>query len=661
MSRIGVFVCMCGSNIAATVDTQAVADYAKTLPNVVWVENNKYTCSDPGQAQIKESIKEHRLDRIVVAACSPSMHELTWRNLLSQTDVNPYMLEVANLREQCSWVHTDKAQATEKAKDLVKMAVAKVSRNVALFSQEIPINKNALVVGGGIAGMQAALDIADAGHKVTLVEREPTIGGKMPKLDKTFPTMDCSACICTPKMSEVGAHPNITVRTLAEVEKVEGYVGNFQVTIREHAKYVDYDLCTGCGLCTTKCPTKNIPNSWNEFMDTRPAIYKAFEQAVPSKPVIDAQNCKKIQTDKCGICEKICPTGAIKYDDTDKTITETFGAVILATGYELVDWAALYPEYGGGAYEDVIDGMHFERLVNASGPTEGHILRPSDGKEPKSVVIVKCVGSRDPSKGIPYCSRACCMYGAKHAHQYLDKVKDGKCYVFYMDVRTPGKRYDEFYMQAKNDGALYLNGRVSKIYKQGDKLICLGSDGLSGENVAVEADMVVLESAMVPAAKSRETAMLFGVQADNDGWITEAHPKLRPVETASRGIYLAGTAQGPKDIPDTVAQAGAAASKVIGMFAHDSLQSNPQISKVDISKCSGCGQCVNVCPYGALSLVEKNLRENSVKLTRSVCEVNSALCQGCGACSVACKPGALDLLGFSDESIMQEVDALCRW
>ncbi len=661
MSRIGVFVCMCGSNIAATVDTQAVADYALTLPGVVWVENNKYTCSDPGQAQIKESIKAHKLDRIVVAACSPSMHELTWRNLLSQTDVNPYMLEVANLREQCSWVHTDKAQATEKAKDLVKMAVAKVARNVPLFTQEISVNKNALVVGGGIAGMQAALDIADAGHKVTLVEREPTIGGKMPKLDKTFPTMDCSACICTPKMSEVGAHPNITVRTLAEVEKVEGYVGNFQVTIKEHAKYVDYDLCTGCGLCTTKCPTKNIPNSWNEFMDNRPAIYKAFEQAVPSKPVIDAQHCKKLLTDKCGVCEKLCPTGAIRYDDEDKTITETFGAVILATGYDLVDWAALYPEYGGGAYTDVIDGMHFERLVNASGPTEGHILRPSDGKEPKSVVIVKCVGSRDPSKGISYCSRACCMYGAKHAHQYLDKVKDGKCYVFYMDVRAPGKRYDEFYMQAKNDGALYLNGRVSKIYKQGDKLICLGYDGQSGENVEVEADMVVLESAMVPASKSRETAMLFGVQADQDGWITEAHPKLRPVETASRGIYLAGAAQGPKDIPDTVAQAGAAASKVIGMFAHDSLQSNPQISKVDISKCSGCGQCVPICPYGALSLVEKNLRENSVKLTRSVCEVNSALCQGCGACSVACKPGALDLLGFSDESIMQEVDALCRW
>ena len=661
MSRIGVFVCHCGSNIGGVVDCEAVRDYAATLPNVVHAEDNKYTCSDPGQAKIKEAIEKYRLDRIVVAACSPSMHEQTWRKLLSQTSINPYMLEVANLREQCSWVHTDKAQATAKAKDLVKMAVAKVDRAKPLTTQQISLEKRALIIGGGIAGMTAALDIADAGYPVTIVERQPTIGGKMPKLDKTFPTMDCSACICTPKMSEVGAHPNITVKTLSEVEKVEGYVGNFQVTIREHAKYVNYDVCTGCGLCTTKCPTKKIPNEWNEGMNTRTAIYKPFEQAVPSKPVIDAEHCRKIQTGKCGVCAKVCPTGAINYEDEDKLTTETYGAVILSTGYDLIDWASIYPEYGGGAYPDVIDGLHFERLVNASGPTEGHILRPSDGKEPKSMVVVKCVGSRDPAKGRAYCSRACCMYGAKHAHQYLDKVPDGKCYVFYMDVRTPGRRYDEFYMQTKNDGAVYLRGRVSKIYKEGDHYVVMGTDTIAGENVQVDADMVVLETAMVPAAKSRETAMMFGVQCDQDGWITEAHPKLRPVETASRGIYLAGTAQGPKDIPDTVAQAGAAASKVVIMFSHDTLESEAQISHVDISKCSGCGTCVHICPYGALSLVSKTLRENSVKVTRDVCEVNPVLCQGCGACTVACKPGALDLLGFSDESIMREVDALCQW
>lgn len=660
MSRIGVFVCYCGSNIAGTVDVEAVKDYAATLPNVVHAETNKYTCSDPGQAGIKESIAKYNIDRVVVAACSPRMHEQTWRKLLADTAVNPYMLEVANLREQCSWVHKDKAAGTAKAKDLVKMAVAKVDHNQPLFTQQIPVNKRALIVGGGIAGMQAALDIADAGYQVTVVERRPSIGGKMPMLDKTFPTMDCSACICTPKMSEVGAHPNITLKTLSEVEKVEGYVGNFEVTIREKAKYIDYNMCTGCGLCTTKCPTK-CPNEFDQELGYRGAIYTYFPQAVPAKPTIDAEHCLKIKDGKCGLCAKVCPIGAIRYDDVDRLTTETYGAIVLSTGYELARWQDMYPEYGGGAYPDVIDGLHFERLVNAGGPTEGHIVRPSDGKEPKSVVIVKCVGSRDPAKGHAYCSRACCMYSAKHAHQYLDKVPDGKCYVFYMDVRCAGKGYDEFYMRTLNDGALYLRGRVSKIYQEDNQYVCCGVDTLSGENVEVRADMVVLETAMEPAPGSRELAMKFGVQCDLDGWITEAHPKLRPVETASRGVYLAGACQGPKDIPDTVAQAGAAASKVLGMFAHDTLESNPQISHVDIQKCCGCGQCNPVCPYGALSLTEVHLRENSQKITRTVCQVNQALCQGCGACTVACRSGALDLLGFGDQGIMREVDALCQW
>ena len=452
MSRIGVFICYCGSNIAGTVDVEKVAEVARTLPNVVHAETNKYTCSDPGQAGVKAAIEKYNIDRVVMGTCSPRMHELTWRKLLADTPVNPYMLEVANLREQCSWVHKDKEVGTAKAIDLIKMAVAKVDKLSPLKSTQIPVTKRALVVGGGIAGMQAALDIADAGYQVTVVERETSLGGKMVMLDKTFPTMDCSACICTPKMSEVGSHPNITVKSYAEVESVEGYVGNFDVTIREKAKYIDYNLCTGCGACTTKCPTKVI-NNFEQGMSARPAIYKMFAQAVPAKPVIDAEHCRKIQENKCGACAKICPTGAIHYDDEDKVTTERYGAIVLTTGYQLIDWKPLYPEYGGGKYPDVITGLQFERLVNASGPTEGHILRPSDGKEPKNVVIIKCVGSRDPHKGVAYCSRACCMYGAKHAHQFLDKVPDGRCFVFYMDVRTPGKGYDEFYMNTLQDGA----------------------------------------------------------------------------------------------------------------------------------------------------------------------------------------------------------------
>jgi heterodisulfide reductase subunit A len=660
MSRIGVFICHCGSNIAATVDVERVAEAARALPNVVIADTNKYTCSDPGQQAIKDTIEEHQLDRIVIASCSPRMHELTFRKMLGDTPLNPYMLEIANIREQCSWVHRDKEDGTAKAIDLVKMAIAKVDRDTPLFTTSIPVNKRALVIGGGIAGMQAALDIADAGYPVTLVEREPSLGGKMVMLDKTFPTMDCSACICTPKMADVGTHPLITVKTCAEVEKVGGYVGNFEVTIRERATYVDHASCTGCGLCETKCPTK-VVSEFDQGLGKRKAIYKPFAQAVPSKPTIDAAHCRKLTDGKCGVCEKLCPCGSIRFDDTDTVGTETFGAIIVAIGYQLIDWTQRYGEYGAGRFEDVISGLQFERLVNASGPTEGHILRPSDATEPKSVVIVKCVGSRDPEKGRSYCSRACCMYGAKHAHQYLDKVPDGRCYVFYMDVRTPGKGYDEFYMNTQHDGAQYLRGRVSKIYRQDGKLICQGEDTLSGAQVTVAADLVVLETAMVPSGDADRLGSILGITRDKDLWLTEAHPKLRPVETNSGGVYLAGTCQGPKDIPDTVAQASAAAMKVVILFSKDELESNAMIAAVDRALCNGCGACVAICPYAAITLEEVSLRENSRHVTRTVSQVNPGLCQGCGACTVACRPGAMDLRGFSDEQIMKEVDALCQW
>ena len=660
MSRIGVFICHCGSNIAGTVDVAQVLDAAREFPNVVFVDDNKYTCSDAGQQSIRDAIVEHGLDRIVVASCSPRMHELTFRKMLQSTTINPYLLEIANIREQCSWVHKNIEEGTAKAIDLVKMATAKVDRNTPLFTTTIPVNKRALIIGGGIAGMQAALDIADAGYPVTLVEQEPSLGGKMVMLDKTFPTMDCSACICTPKMADVGTHPLITVKTSSEVEKVSGYVGNFDVTIREKAKYVDFDVCTGCGLCETKCPTK-VKSEFDQGLSMRKCIYKPFAQAVPNKPTIDAAHCRKITEGKCGVCEKLCPTGAIRFDDTDQLITETYGAIILAFGYKLIEWQDLYGEYGSGQYPDVIHGLQFERLVNASGPTEGHIQRPSDGAEPKSLVIVKCVGSRDPHKGRTYCSRACCMYASKHAHQFLDKVPDGKCYVFYMDVRTPGKGYDEFYMNTQHDGALFLRGRVSKIYEQDGKLICLGEDSLSGSTVRIEADMVVLETAMVPADDADRLGSMLGVTRDKDLWLSEAHPKLRPVETNSGGIYLAGTCQGPKDIPDTVAQASAAAMKVAILFSKDELESNAMIAHADPALCNGDGLCQSICPYQAITLEEITRRENSVMVTRKVSVVNPGLCQGCGACTVACKPGAMDLKGFSDEQIMKEVEALCQW
>lgn len=658
MSRIGVFACHCGTNIAGVVDMNAVVEAAKTMPNVVFATDYKYMCSEPGQQMIKDSIIEHKLDRIVIASCSPRMHELTFRKMLSGTSINPYLLEIANIREQCSWVHTDKEKATAKAIDLVQMAVGKVNRNKPLFTSTIPVNKRALVIGGGIAGVQAALDIADAGYQVTIVEKQPSIGGKMVMLDKTFPTMDCSACICTPKMADAGAHPNITLMTYSEIEKVSGYIGNFEVTIKQKAKYIDYSKCTGCGLCETKCPTK-VDNEFDQGMSKRKAVYKMFAQAVPAKPVIDKNSCKKLLDGKCGLCAKLCPLGCIDFEDQDKFVTETYGAIVVATGYDLIDWGSLYGEYGGGRYKDVITGLQFERMVNASGPTEGHIIRPSDGKEPKTIVYIKCVGSRDANKGKSYCSRACCMYGAKHTHQFLDKVEGSKAYVFYMDVRTPGKDYDEFYMKTLQDGAVYIRGRVSKIYEENGKLICVGEDTLSCQQVTVEADMVVLATAMVPSANIKELTGMLGITVNNDGWVNEAHPKLRPVETHTGGVFLCGTCQGPKDIPDTVAQASAAAVKVCGLFSKDTLEASPMISSVNNAKCCGCGFCANICPYKAITMTEIDDRDGAKRIKRQVALVNSGLCQGCGACTVACRTGAIDLLGFTNDQILQEVDALC--
>lgn len=659
MSRIGVFVCHCGTNIAGTVDVERVAKAMESEPNVVYATDYKYMCSEPGQAMVKEKIEEYNLDRIVICSCTPRMHENTFRKMLSGTKINPYMLEIANLREQCSWVHTDKEKATEKAIALARMAVAKVDRNRPLHTSTIPIHKKALVIGGGIAGIQCALDIADAGYKVTLLDREPSIGGRMVMLDKTFPTLDCSACISTPKMVEVSAHPNIELKTYCELEDVSGYVGNFEVTIKQKTRYVNHDLCTGCGLCETKCPTK-VLSEFNQGMSDRRAIYKPFAQAVPAKPVIDADSCKMLTSGKCGVCAKVCPLGAINFEDKETTFTETYGAIVVSTGYQLIEWQKLYPEYGGGRFKDVISGLQFERLVNASGPTEGHIVRPSDGMEPKDVVIVKCVGSRDPKKGKSYCSRACCMYGAKHAHQILEKIPGSNVYIFYMDVRTPGKGYEEFYDRTRNDGANYIRGRVSKIYKEGAKLICRGEDSLLGKQVSVEADMVILETAMVPADGIGEIVHKLGISMDADGWVQEAHPKLRPVETQTGGVFLAGTCQGPKDIPDTVAQASAAAVKVCGLFSKDEMETSPMTSKCNQEKCCGCGHCVAMCPYKAISLVEIDGRDGNKRIKRMVADVNTGLCQGCGCCAAACRTGAIDLQGYTNEQILREVDALCQ-
>ncbi len=671
MSRIGVFVCHCGENIGRTVDCARMAKQLGELPGVAHAVDYKYMCSDPGQALIKQAIAEHKLDGVVVAACSPHMHEKTFRKTVAGAGMNRFLCEMANVREHCSWIHEDRQAATDKAIDLARFIVEKIKYNVPLEPILIPVERRALVIGGGIAGIQAALDIADGGREVILVEKEPSIGGHMSQLSETFPTLDCSQCILTPRMVEVYQHPRIKLMAYSEVDSVEGYIGNFKVKIRQKARGVDPTKCNGCGECQKVCPNKRIPSEFDQGLGKRTAIYVPFPQAVPNIPVIDKANCplykgraKGAKKDACKRCADVCGRQAIDFDQQDSFVTEKVGAIVVATGYQLYSVGKEQPkadihgygEYGYGTIPDVIDGLQFERLASASGPTGGKILRPSDGKEPKTVVFLQCIGSRDPAKGIEYCSKICCMYVAKHTMLYHHKVHGGKAIVFYMDIRANGKGYEEFVRRAIEDNeAIYLRGRVSKMVRDGDVIKVYGFDTLSGEQMLIDADMVVLATAMRAQPGIEQLAQKLSVSYDHHGFINEAHPKLRPVETNTAGIFVAGACQAPRDIPDAVAMASATASKVLGLFSAEKLEREPLVARVDQTTCVGCFHCERVCPYGAVE--RKEIRNKKGELIKVVAEVNKGVCQGCGTCQATCPSKTVELEGFTDQQIYAEINA----
>ncbi len=663
MQKIGVFVCWCGSNIAATVDVEVVSQTLSKEPGVVFSTNYQYMCSQTGQDLIQEKVRELGLTGVVVCSCSPRMHENTFRKTCEKAGLNPYMVEIANIREQCSWIHKDKAETTKKAIILGRAAIAKVMLNAPLQAGTSPVKKRALVIGGGIAGIQTALDIADAGFEVDIVEKKPTIGGKMTQIDKTFPTLDCAACILTPKMVDCAQNEKIHIYAYSEVAAVKGFVGNFKVTIRKKARFVDTTKCTGCGLCTEKCPQKKVPNEFNLGLDTRRAIYIPFAQAVPKVATIDPDYCNMLQKGKCGVCARVCSAGAIDYTQKDELIEEEYGAIVAATGFNPIDLSQ-FNEFAYAQSPDVVSSLEFERLMNAAGPTGGTLLRPSDGKHPHTIVFVQCVGSRcdGAQKGKPYCSKICCMYTAKHAMLCREKYPDTEVYVFYIDVRTPGKNFDEFYRRAVEEyGVHYIKGMVGKVIPQNGVLKVQASDLLDNRQLHIDADMVVLAAAIEPDKSARSLATMLTASMDTNDFFTEAHPKLRPVESPTAGIFLSGACQGPKDIPETVAQAGAAAAKVIGLLSKSQLLCNPCTAQPDESMCNGCSSCEKVCPYGAITYINKEFRgPNRTTVLRRVAQVNPAVCQGCGACTVACMSGAMDLKGFSNRQIMAEVDAICK-
>jgi len=647
--RIGVYVCHCGTNISQTVDVAAVTAFAAGLPNVVIAREYKYMCSDPGQELIRRDIAEFELNRVVVASCSPLMHEPTFRRACADAGLNPFLFQMANIREHCSWVHTDKQQATQKAKHLVEAAVYRVMYNEPLETRQVPVNGAAMVVGGGITGIEAALQIADSGRKVYLVEKEASIGGHMAQFDKTFPTLDCAACILTPKMVSVGQHPNIELLTYSQVEAVSGYVGNFKVTVRKRARSVKSDLCNGCGLCQEKCPSR-VPSEFEAGLGVRKAIYTPFPQAVPRTPVIDQANCRYYLTGKCQVCKKLCPREAIDFEQQDETLDLEVGAIILATGFQVFD-ASRTKQYGYGVLPNVVSGLEFERMCHASGPTGGEILL-KNGQKPASVAILHCIGSRDSNYN-QYCSRVCCMYSLKFAH--LVKEKTGaEVYNLYIDMRTPGKGYEEFYKRLLREGVHFIRGKAAEVTdvaespEEQGKLVVVCEDTLLGVTRRLPVDMVILSSALKARKDVDEVARLFSLSCAQGNFFLERHPKLAPVEAAADGLYLAGACQGPKDIPDSVAQGGAAAACALALMDKGVVSIEPITAEIDPDRCSGCQMCVAACPYEAIEFNKE----------KGVSEVHEELCKGCGTCVATCPSGVAKQKGFEDVQVYAELEGV---
>jgi len=639
--RIGVYLCHCGVNIAGSVDMKELQRYTGKLKGVVVARDYKYTCSKPGQEMIKDDIKDLGINRVVVAACSPRMHEPTFRRTCEEAGLNPYLFEMANIREHCSWVHMrEPEKATEKAKDLVRMAVAKAMLLEPLERRKVKVTDTAMVIGGGVAGIQASLDLADEGFKVYLVEKSPTIGGKMAQLDKTFPTMDCSPCILTPKMVDVARHPNIELLTYSEVVDVQGYIGNFKVKVEKKAKFVTED-CTGCGLCAEACPIE-VPNDFELGLGVRKAIYVPFPQAVPLIYTIDPEHCTG-----CNLCVNICGLECIDFSQGSEVIELDVGTIIVAIGYEIFD-ARRKPEYGYGIYKNVINALEFERLINASGPTGGKLVRLSDGREPRRIGFIQCVGSRDVKVGNEYCSRFCCMYAIKNSRLYKEKHPEAELYIFYIDMRTFGKGYEEFYKSAQEEYDIkFIRGRPSAVVEdpKTKNLIVKTEDTLLGRQIEVELDMVVLSVGAEPPADVEKIQRMLKLSRTPDGFFMEAHPKLRPSETLIDGIYLAGAAQGPKDIPDSVLQGSAAAAKAAIPMRKGEVEIEPIRAVVDPEKCIGCRICERGCDFGAITIVDR-------KAT-----VNEALCKGCGVCAGACPMAAIQITNFKDDQIFAQIHA----
>jgi len=656
MNRIGVYMCHCGLNISGVVDVEKVADYASNLQGVVISRHYQYMCSEPGQRMIRDDIRTHKLNRIIIAACSPRMHEETFRKAATEAGLNPYLVEIVNLREHVSWPHAEEPdEATAKAISLVRIGVAHVKLLKPLKKKKVSVEKSVLVVGGGIAGIQASLDLANAGLKVYLVEKTPSIGGRMAQLDKTFPTLDCSACILTPKMVDVSKNQNVVLFTNSEIKSVAGFVGNYDVTVQKNPRFVEEAKCVGCELCTKACPVK-VPNRFDENLSGTRAISIYSPYAVPKVAAISPNYCLRLKTKNktvCGKCEEACEAKAINFEQEPETVRLRVGSVVVAVGSGVFD-ASKMREFGYGRFQNVISNIEFERISNASGPTTGKILNPRSGKAPNSLVFVQCVGSRD-KRFNEYCCRVGCMVSLKQAVLAREKLgKDVNIYICYNDLRAFGKGYEEFYQRARLMGINFVAGIPSDIRSAIDGSLYFDVFE-SGTNKLVElhADLVVLANCLVACEDTEKIGKLFHVLRSADGFLLEAHPKLRPLECSTPGIFLAGTCQSPKDIPDTVSQASGAAAKVMDLLSKGEIELEPLKAIVDEDLCSGCRICETLCPFMAIETKSRR-KKGAEELTAKVVE---AMCQGCGLCGAACPTGAISIQQYSDCQVLAQVEA----
>jgi len=653
-ARIGVFVCHCGKNIAGVVNVGEVRAYAETLPNVVVAEEHLFVCSEDGQRVIKDAIKKHKLNRVIVASCTPRTHEPVFKTAVEEAGLNPYLFEMVNIREQCSFVHERHPErATEKAKDLIRMGVARAGFLESLESMKERVADKALVIGGGVAGITAALNLARYGFQVYLVEKKPYLGGKITDLGKVFPTDDCATCIPCVEAYEprrrclyslgFGLPSNLMMYTSSEIEELTGYIGNFTAKIMKHPTYIDMKRCISCSLCEDVCP---IEVSDNFNLGKRKAIYLPFPQVYPHSYIIDVKACNH-----CGKCVDVCPTKAIKLKDEVEEVELQVGTIIVATGYEEYDPSDI-KEYGYGEYRNVITQLQLAKLLDHVGPTKGEVIRPSDRKRPKKLVMIQCVGSRDPERN-PYCSKICCMIALKHALAIKERHPQVDVKIIHKDIRLAGRNYEDYYRKAEDAGIGFTRGNVLRIDQdEKSESLILNVRTFKGKEKTLRADLVVLTAGLVPSKGTEELAHILGLSIGPDGFLKELHPKLAPVDTAIGGIYLCGCCQGPKDIPETVVQACAAASRAAIPMAKKEVTIEAMYSVVDEEKCIGCSLCELICPFKAIK-VEETEKGRKAK-------VIAASCKGCGACGAGCPEKAITMRHFTDEQLVAQVIALAE-